>query len=230
MSKPSRRADPGRQHPHHFEGLPGCQPPVPACHHRKHRRVQQAQDLRAGLPGRHGRVDQGDGQELIKSRGRAERPRRRCLATQVASTLAKSASAEGAEPTWGGSAAAGAVSTASREAGGGCNMKSAPPAASSLPKETMMSASILVAYATKHGSAREVAEAIGGGAARRLATGRLPARKEGAFPGWVRRGRAGGAALYVPLARRRDRLPLAASASPHRASCRYPSSATHQHP
>ena len=37
---------------------------------------------------------------------------------------------------------------------------SVPRRRSSLPKETKMSASILVAYATKYGSTQEVAEAV----------------------------------------------------------------------
>ena len=81
-----------------------------------------------------------------------------------------------------------------------------------------MSTSILVGYATRYGSTQEVAEAI---AATLREDGTAvdcrPLKEVKTLEGYTAR-RGGGAALYVPLAQGRQKLPLAASASPHSAA------------
>ena len=81
-----------------------------------------------------------------------------------------------------------------------------------------MSATILVAFATKYGSTQEVAETIA--ATLREAGTAVDCQpvKQVKNARRVRRGRVGGAALYVPLAQRRQEFSLAASTSPYGAA------------
>ena len=83
-----------------------------------------------------------------------------------------------------------------------------------------MSATVLVGYATRYGTTREAAEAVAAALRECGFTVDVQPAREVRSLVWIRRGRAGGAALHVPLAQGRPPISITISKGADGTTCR----------